>query len=251
MRHVVGLKGRVFGVVGVVVGAMLVFTSSCKHEPPVVPNDPTDDGGGTPWVPPPDTGTVVTCDPDTVYFQQTILPLVVNFCATSGCHNSISHRHNVRLYNYTFIRQQVSPGHPSSSDLYTTMLQSGEEHMPPTDHPQMSAEQRALINSWIMQGASNNSCEPTACDTANVTYAATIQPFVANMCTGCHSGSSPDGGIDLSSYNGLHAVAIDGRLAGSIQHQASYSAMPPVGSGLSDCHIQQVLKWIEHGEPAN
>ena len=123
--------------------------------------------------------------------------------------------------------------------------------MPPYDHAQLDPGQIDDIMTWIQQGASNNSCEPSACDTVNVTYAGTVAPLIANMCTGCHSGPGPDGNIDLTTYTGVHAVAVLGTLSGAIQHQYGYSSMPPVGGGLSDCHIQQVLIWVQQGSPNN
>lgn len=234
---------------GALVTATLIALS-CKHEPPVDPLAGLNggNGGGGGWVPPPDTTEVgVTCDPDTVYFQQAVLPLVVSFCATSGCHDAITHRDGVRLYDFSHIHNYVHAGNPNGSEL----IQVLSDGMPPSNHPQMTTAQENLIRTWIQQGALNNGCEPTACDTANVTYGNTIAPLFANMCNGCHGGSSPDGNIDLTTYSGAHAVAANGHLAGALQHQSGFSAMPPVGSGLSQCHIDQVLQWIGQGAPNN
>lgn len=228
---------------------------SCKHEPLVQPEE----GGGVidtnTWVPPEDTIPQVVCDPDTVYFEQAILPLIVSNCTgvgsgSAGCHNAAHHAEGVRLYDYTHIMQQVTPGNPNQSDLLTDGIwQNGNDQMPPSGP--MDPADIALIVTWIQQGAQNNSCVPTMCDTANVTYSATIAPTMSTFCTGCHGGSSPDGNIDLTTYAGLVPLVNDGRLAGSIQHQSGFSAMPPVGSGLSDCRINQVLDWIQMGAPNN
>lgn len=234
--------------------AAVMSLEACKHEPLVAPDegsDPVDTGYD--WVPPPDTSyPVVVCDPDTMYFEQAVQPLLVSFCATEGCHDAITHEEGVRLYDYAHIMQQVSPGHPNQSDLLTHGIwQTGDDQMPPSDQPQLSNEQINTIVTWIQQGAQNNSCVPSTCDTASVTFAGTIAPTLNTFCTGCHGGSSPDGGIDLTTHAGVIPVVNDGTLAGAIQHQYGFSAMPPVGSGLSDCRINQVLDWIAQGGPNN
>ena len=61
---------------------------------------------------------VSSCSPDTVYFKQTILPLVTSNCAMSGCHDAISHKEGVILTDYTNIMREVKVSSPTSSDLY-------------------------------------------------------------------------------------------------------------------------------------
>lgn len=220
----------------------------CKHEPPLPP-ELVDDGGGNGGG---DTTTVNPdpCDPDTVYFQNTVLPLLVSYCAGAGCHDAISHEEGVRLYDYAHIMQQVSPGNPNNSDLWSNGInETGGDAMPPWNSPQMTAAQEQAIYTWIMQGAQNNEC--TGCDTTNVTYNGTIKPLFQSKCNGCHSGSSPDGNLDLSQYSVSNTIALDGRLAGSVQHLTSYSAMPPSGGMLPNCEIDQILIWIQDGAPNN
>ncbi len=230
----------VFGIL-----TLVLLLGSCKHEPMDV--QPVAPIGATNVNPPPDTVGVVICDPDTVYFEQTVLPMMVSYCATAGCHNAASHQSGVRLYDYAHIHQYVSPGNPSGTS--SELIYAVNSNMPPFNHPQLTSAQVADLVTWITQGALNNSCQPTVCDTSNVSYSGTIAPLMANMCNGCHGHTYPDGGLDLTSYNVMNIIALDGRLAGSIQHQNFYYSMPPVGSGLSPCHIQQVLTWIQHGAP--
>jgi mono/diheme cytochrome c family protein len=65
-------------------------------------------------------------------------------------------------------------------------------------------------------------------------------------CKGCHNQASLGGGIDLSTYATVKASAA-GRLMGSINHTAGYSAMPKGSNKLSDCQIRQIQKWINAG----
>ncbi|MGV9012990.1 MAG: c-type cytochrome [Flavobacteriales bacterium] len=85
----------------------------------------------------------------------------------------------------------------------------------------------------------------------NVISSVTIAPLMATMCTGCHGLTNPGGSLDLTDFTTMHTITTDGRLAGIIQHQSPFKAMPPSGAGLSECHIQQVLVWIQQGAPNN
>jgi hypothetical protein len=78
-------------------------TPACKHEPSVPGGgDPTDtidnpidtgnNGGGA--------TSCVPCDPDSVYFQNQILPILVSNCTESGCHNASDHKEGVILTSY-------------------------------------------------------------------------------------------------------------------------------------------------------
>ncbi|MGB4930614.1 MAG: hypothetical protein WBP43_11620, partial [Chitinophagales bacterium] len=83
----------------------------------------------------------------------------------------------------------------------------------------------------------------------------TILPIMQAYCTGCHSTGSPDGSISLTAYNGAGSndgiadVAADGRLLGAIQHEVGFVSMPPGGSTLPDCLIDQIRIWVEAGYP--
>jgi mono/diheme cytochrome c family protein len=102
-----------------------------------------------------------------------------------------------------------------------------------------------------LQGAKNNSCNETECDTINVTYASTIRPILQNSCLGCHSGTAPSGGIPLETHSDVLAVVNNGKLLGSIRHEQGYSTMPKGGAKLNDCYITQIEKWINNGAPNN
>ena len=66
-------------------------------------------------------------------------------------------------------------------------------------------------------------------------------------CKGCHNPASLGGGIDLSTYDGVKTVALNGRLSGSINHLAGFVAMPQGGNKLQECQIKQIEKWIAGG----
>jgi hypothetical protein len=172
----------------------------------------------------------------------------------SGCHDEGTRRDGVVLTSYTNIMNTagVRPGNPMNSELYEVLIEDDEDdRMPRPPVAPLSTAQKDIIHQWIQQGAKNLSCED-ACDASSpVTFSATIKPLLANKCTGCHGGASPLAGIDLTTYNGIKAKVIDGRLWGAVNHQPGYSPMPKNGAKLSDCELGQLKNWIDAGSLNN
>lgn len=201
----------------------------------------------TPNSPVPD----IPCDPDSVYFVNQVLPILVSNCTMSGCHDPASHKDGVVLNNYTNVinTTEVVPFKPNKGDLYEALTETDpDKRMPPGGN--LPADLINKIKTWIEQGALNNACN--GCDSGGViTYAAKIQPILQNHCNGCHSGSAPGAGIDLSNYSGVKAIADNGRLQGVITHAVGYSPMPKNAAKLSDCQITSITKWINDGAQNN
>lgn len=88
------------------------------------------------------------------------------------------------------------------------------------------------------------------CDTSNVTYTNEIAPISLNKCAtaGCHGGSFPQSGLDLSTYNDLMTIAKDGRLMDRITGKG---ALMPPGSPLPSCDITKIQLWVVDGAPNN
>ena len=99
-------------------GPALLFVSGghllpgSKHEPPFPPELVDNGGNGGP-----NPVTLDPRDPDPVHFQNTVLPLLVSYCAGTECHDAITQEGDVSLYDHAHIMQQFSPGDPSNSDL--------------------------------------------------------------------------------------------------------------------------------------
>ena len=195
-------------------------------------------GGTTP--PPPSS-----CSPDTVYFTNTLGPLILNSCGltTSRCHNTGGN--SPLLVSYANIRANVVPGSPASSRIYSVLSGSGENAMPRSPVAPFTAAQKLLVYNWILQGAKNNSCVSATCDTTTVTYSGTIAPIFSTNCIGCHS-SSGTSTTKLDSYTGAKAAVTAGRILGAIQHLTGYTFMPP-GGQLSACDIGKIKAWIYRG----
>jgi uncharacterized membrane protein len=248
------MKSKIaFNILAIIIVATLILFYSCKHETeflgvaiPVdtIGNSGNNNNGGT-------VGT--TCSKDTVYFVQQVLPILQSSCAMSGCHDAASHKEGIRLDSYANILSTggINTGNPTSSKIYRVMVKTGEERMPPSPAAAMTNTQLSTISKWIGQGAKNNSCIESGCDTTNVKYSTHIKPIIQNACLGCHNGASPGGGINLATYAGVKAIADNGKFFGSISHLTGYKAMPQNGNKLSDCQINMVKIWINQGSPDN
>ena len=210
---------------------------TCKHELP--------DNGNTGGIvtPPTQTGN---CSTDSIYFVNDIQPLINSNCATSGCHDATTRAEGVELTSYSKIRNYVVPFNAAASKIYKESIKTNNDRMPPPPMPALTAGQLAKLVKWINQGALNNQCTG-GCDTTLFTYAAAVMPLMNNYCKGCHNPLSLGGNIDLSTYATVKTQALNGKLMGSIQHSAGFSAMPKGGSKFLDCQITQVQKWITAG----
>lgn len=213
---------------------------SCKHEIPL-PFGTGGDGGGS--VIPPATPI---CSPDSVYFQNVVLPILNSNCAMSGCHDALAHKEGLVLNSYAGIMRIVQAGNANSSKLVNVITTTNPgDRMPPPPKAPLTAQQIDAIKKWINQGAKNNFC--ASCDTSSFTYNMAVKQIIQNKCVGCHTGTAAGGGFDLSTYNGLKIVVLNGKLVGSINHRAGFVAMPPAGTKLPDCELKQIQKWVDAG----
>jgi hypothetical protein len=232
----------------------LLFIASCKHHPDEIANNGDGNGNGNIIPNPPDTVVIINndpCDPDTVYFQNTILPLLISNCAMPDCHDAISHAEGVRLYDYSHIMQQVQPGSLNQSDLWNAVTETGGDMMPPADTGgPLSPEQMQAIQTWILQGAKNNSCTED-CDPTAGSFATNVMPIIELTCNGCHGGSNPSGNLSLETYDQVKASALDGSLMNSLHGINGVSLMPDNTTGLPDCYISQIQNWVNAGAPNN
>ncbi len=187
------------------------------------------------------------CDPDTVYFQNTILPLVVSSCATTGCHDKKSHRDGIILTDYSSIIKtgKIKPGKPGDSEFFESLTNNDEDLMPPPPLDPLSLTQIQMLEKWIKQGAKNNECQE-GCASSNASFAQVIWPIMEKNCKGCHNSSFPGGGIVIEGFDDLVALAKNGSLMGSVRWDPGFANMPTT-KPLSDCDISLLQKWIDDG----
>jgi len=219
---------------------LLLMLPGCKHEPPIAPL--VEDGGNG-------GGGGDDCDPNVVYFQQQVLPLLISNCAVPGCHDQATDDNDwIQITDYNTL---LNSGIIQDGDLVEALNEDDPDKiMPPPDQPGLTDQQIDLIELWIAQGAQNNSCS-SGCDTTNVTYSGTIVPLVQQRCGGCHGGANPQGGLNLGTHAVLSTLALDGTLAASVTHAPQAIPMPPSGPMLPQCDVDKFLIWIQDGAPNN
>lgn len=187
-----------------------------------------------------------------ICYQTDIEPLITSNCTQSGCHNSVDREAGYDFSSYQGILRAVEPGNYKGSELYKVLIiPFGEKRMPQSPAEPFTDYQIALVARWIEEGAIQSLNCQSACDTSFVGYSGTIAPIMSTYCTGCHSGSQPQGNIDLASWNAVKPYADNGSLVGSVRHASGYSAMPQNGSMLPECAIRQIEKWVADGAPNN
>ncbi|RXK50660.1 c-type cytochrome domain-containing protein [Aquirufa rosea] len=226
-------------------GSVLVNLNPTNPVNPVVTASPV--------VPPSNTTPTVTCDPNLVYFQQKVLPIIISNCAMSGCHDAVSRKDGVQLTDYSNIMKSVKAGDPNNSKLYKSIVRTDNERMPPPPMSPLSTDNKTAIFNWIKQGALNNSCDASAsnCNTTNVSFSTTIQAILRTNCQGCHSGAVVSAGIDLSTYTNVMKVVTNGKLYGSVNHSTGFIPMPNASTKISSCEISQIKSWIDAGAKNN
>jgi mono/diheme cytochrome c family protein len=77
-----------------------------------------------------------------------------------------------------------------------------------------------------------------------VSYSKQIAPIIKTNCSGCHGGSSPQAGVNLSTYAGLKSSAL------AANDVIQGGAMPPSGQ-LSAANMQLFQSWVDAGMPNN
>ncbi|MDP2336331.1 MAG: c-type cytochrome domain-containing protein [Bacteroidota bacterium] len=227
-----------YSIFSVLFAGIAIAYTACKHEIPAFPDADT----STPSV------ITISCSTDSVYFANTIQPLLVSGCAMSGCHDAITHKEGINLTTYTGVMKEVNAGNASNSSLYKSMVRTDDERMPPSPAAAFTADQLTKVRSWINQGAKNNGCN--SCDTTSFKFTATIKPLIQTKCQGCHNPASLGGGIDLSTYAGIKSSAASGKLYGSVIWANGFFKMPQ-NSKLPACEITQIKKWIAAGSLNN
>ena len=221
---------------------------SCKHDP-VLPGDdllPIDTlqldttSFGTP------------CDSDVVYFDMEVLPILISNCALSGCHDEASAQDDVVLTSFEKVMQtgKVKAFDLNGSDIYEVLVEDDpDKRMPPPPTAALNQDMINLIAKWILQGAADLECDENAggCNTENVSFSGFVQPTIQTNCQGCHSGNTPSGGVDLSSFDNIRTYAISGKLYGAISWDGGFPNMPQGGAKLPDCTIEKIKSWIDEG----
>ncbi|MDA3823711.1 MAG: hypothetical protein PF450_14030 [Bacteroidales bacterium] len=202
-----------------------------------------------------------------VCFDTEVFPIMQNSCATLNCHD-IAAEHGYRLDSYTSIMKGIKPGDPLKSKIYTAIINTWEDRMPPDKS--LSVDSRMLIRVWIDQGALETKCKDslivviTPPDTT-ILEPAWINPFacferdilpvMASSCgiTGCHDQTSMIEDYDFTTYDGILEGLIPGNPPGSkmyksISEEEQSNLMPPLPySRLPQAQVDSIYNWIQRG----
>lgn len=117
----------------------------------------------------------------------------------------------------------------------------------------------SLLTAAFAYGCVNNKADtikpanPGGCDTANLSYAADINPIMQQSCavSGCHTNATMAGTFTFETYAGVREAIQHDRLIGAINHQSGFIAMPQNSPKLSDCAIAKITQWVVIGAPNN
>ncbi|MBK8610944.1 MAG: hypothetical protein IPL84_13630 [Chitinophagaceae bacterium] len=88
------------------------------------------------------------------------------------------------------------------------------------------------------------------CDTSIVAkYSSDVLPVMNTSCNvgGCHNSNDAASGIILDTYSGIATQANNGKLMGSMNHDAGYAAMPKNSAKLPSCTLIKIQQWISSG----
>lgn len=86
-----------------------------------------------------------------------------------------------------------------------------------------------------------------ACDSSDIRFSSRIVPILEQHCNSCHSSAFPSGGVNTDRYEGVKAIALNGKLVGSVSHDGTASPMPLGRPKLSQCQISAIITWVREG----
>ena len=198
-----------------------------------------------------------------VCFTGEVLPIFINNCAISGCHDGGGRESRMALNSYANIIQDISPGNPNGSRLYQVIISKWGNLMPPKQA--LSEQNRTIIRVWIEQGAAETVCTDTTTtngstggggnNVARACFSRDILPVIVSHCAtiGCHDAISHKEGYNYTTYTDIMNSVSPGNPGGSrlytvISSSGGESKMPPSNSPqLTAAQIDSIGKWISYG----
>lgn len=141
-----------------------------------------------------------------VCFTGDVLPIFINNCAMTGCHDGGGRESRMTLNNYADISGSVIPGNPNGSRAYQAIIAKRSENMMPPRQP-LSLADRTIIRLWIEQGAGQTTCPGSTGNgggtggggsnyVARACFSRDILPVLVSRCAtaNCHDAVSHKGG---------------------------------------------------------
>ena len=168
MYHNLGMLCCVAGIF------ILMCLPACDHESLIMDPGPID------TMP---VDTLGICHPDTIYFVNDVLPIVLSSCGMALCHDAVTRQNDLQYTSYETILAtgKVVPFDPMASQFYTKMIETDLQLvMPPSPRGPISDTNIGVIRKWIEQGAKNLGCDAdTTCTIPDtVSFAMHIFPVI-------------------------------------------------------------------------
>lgn len=95
----------------------------------------------------------------------------------------------------------------------------------------------------LLYPPSNSTCDSIG----QISYVQQVSPLLLAKCGSCHSAGNPSGGIAMGTYSLDKAIALNGKLMGSIEHKPGFTPMPQGLPRLTTCEVAKIRKWIDNG----
>ena len=125
-------------------------------------------------------------------FEKHIRPIFLARCGK--CHSSRSRKGGLDLSNMAGLRKGGESGEsvvlktPAESLLWSR-IDAGD--MPPEDEPQLTEQEKSLVQEWIQAGARSTGGQ------AAVVTQHQVYPYLYTRCIVCHGARKQSGGLDL------------------------------------------------------
>ena len=201
----------------------------------------------------------------TPVFEQDVLPIFSTYCFT--CHGKSSPELGMDLRTAASVLRGshngpvIEKGSPDNSRLF--QLVSKHLMPPPAFKSTVPDREVETIRRWIETGAHSSQAEgeiPEAARRQISRFEKEIQPIFNARCTACHSGETPQSGLDLTSLaaalkGGKHGPVISEGFSDKsiLIRQLQSGVMPPAGAGgpIKKAELELIREWIDAGNFAD
>ena len=228
--------------------------------PEDVPDDTTGGGGNG--------GTVAA---DSITWDNTVGRILNNNCIS--CHNAELHYNDFQVLNFEAVfthmteggRAAVDTGNVEQSELLLRLEGNGVELMP-QGGPALAADVIDTVRTWIENGAPQNDAYigigggdviGGGGGGVAINWVESVGRILENNCSACHSGTSPQSGLDLTSYDALfdHTTAQNNDVIkeGDLEDSELYRRIngdgfammpPPPNNAMTPSEIDTIRQWI-------
>lgn len=191
-------------------------------------------------------------------FQRDVQPIFAHKCGK--CHSETVRKGELDLSSLEGIYRGGESGEPiigESLDESQLWLVIDTDEMPPQGQPQLTAEERESIRSWLVAAAAS----PSPATQPEPTTQHDVLPIVLLRCAACHGRVRQDGGLDLRTLASMRRggkngpVIIDGNAdASPLIQRIESEACPPRQLLLKffvkrppSSEVDVLRKWIDEG----